>query len=85
MLTEAVVSWEERNDEESRFEDNGPGTPEEVLTHIFDPFYSARDHGAGVGLFLSNRFVGDHSSHIDAQNRPAPHHGASVTVWLPTS
>jgi PAS domain S-box-containing protein len=66
-----------------RFEDSGPGMPEEALPHIFEPFYSTREDGAGVGLFLSRKFVREHSGHIDAQNRPTPYHGAIMTVWLP--
>jgi PAS domain S-box-containing protein len=65
------------------FEDSGPGIPEEVLPHIFEPFYSTRADGAGVGLFLSRKFVREHGGHIEAQNRPAPYHGTIVTVWLP--
>ena len=36
-----------------QIEDNGPGIPPEVRPHIFDPFYSGREAGRGLGFGLS--------------------------------
>ena len=33
--------------------DNGPGVPEDVQTHLFEPFHSARQGGTGLGLYLA--------------------------------
>lgn len=37
--------------------DRGKGIPEDILPHIFTPFYSSKKHGTGVGLAISKRMV----------------------------
>jgi signal transduction histidine kinase len=53
--------------------DNGPGIPEEVQPHIFDPFYTTKPVGQGAGLGLNiihNIVVRQHYGEINAQSRP---------------
>jgi len=37
--------------------DNGPGVPEELLAHIFTPFFTTRKSGRGIGLALVRQLV----------------------------
>ncbi len=63
--------------------DTGPGISEEVRNHIFDPFYSGREAGRGLGFGLSKcwRIVTDHGGSVAANNCPSS--GACMTVTLP--
>jgi signal transduction histidine kinase len=61
--------------------DNGPGIPAESLQRIFDPFYSTKREGHGLGLAVSKRFVSEHGGRIHATNSPKG--GASFEIVLP--
>jgi signal transduction histidine kinase len=65
------------------FQDDGPGVPEGTLRNIFDPFYSTKRPGAGIGMGLSVALsiVKAYGGNIDFQ--PAPGNGAVFTVFLP--
>jgi signal transduction histidine kinase len=63
--------------------DDGPGIPAEAREHIFDPFFSGREAGRGLGFGLSKawRCVTDHGGRIEVDDRPGG--GATFTVTLP--
>ena len=63
--------------------DTGPGIPAEVLPKIFDPFYSTRDAGTGLGLTIVHRIIDQHGGRIDVESEPG--HGTRFTVALPAS
>lgn len=46
-------------------EDNGPGIPEEILPHLFDPFVTTKPSGRGLGLALVAKIVNDHGGMIE--------------------
>ena len=64
--------------------DNGPGIPPEVRPHVFDPFYSGREAGRGLGLGLSKcwRIVTMHQGRLDVDSPNG--RGAVFTVTLPS-
>jgi signal transduction histidine kinase len=63
--------------------DDGPGISEDVRRHMFDPFYSGREAGRGLGFGLSKcwRIVTDHGGEVVVR-RPAGG-GAEICILLP--
>jgi signal transduction histidine kinase len=66
-----------------RVSDDGPGITPEQRRHIFDPFFSARQAGRGLGLGLSKcwRIVTNHGGRIEVESRPGQ--GATFVIILP--
>ena len=68
-----------------RVTDNGPGIPPEDVEHVFDPFFTSRPGGTGLGLALVQRAVEAHGGAVFAESQRAPDaRGATFSVYLPT-
>lgn len=63
------------------FTDEGIGIPEEVLHRIFDPFYSTKPGGHGLGLATCHSIVKRHGGQIQVTSKL--HEGATFTIHLP--
>ena len=63
--------------------DRGPGIPEDKLKEIFEPFYTSKAGGMGMGLSIARTIIEAHQGQIWAQNRD--HSGASFRIKLPIS
>ena len=50
--------------------DNGPGVPDELIPHLFDPFVTTKPTGSGLGLALVAKIVGDHGGIIECESQP---------------
>ena len=50
--------------------DNGPGIPEDLRPHLFDPFVTTKRHGTGLGLALVAKVIGDHGGVIEFDTQP---------------
>jgi two-component system nitrogen regulation sensor histidine kinase GlnL len=50
--------------------DNGPGVPEDLLSHLFDPFVSSKATGSGLGLALVSKIIGDHGGIVECESQP---------------
>jgi two-component system nitrogen regulation sensor histidine kinase GlnL len=50
--------------------DNGPGVPEDIRAHIFDPFVTTKPNGTGLGLALVAKIVGDHGGVVECESEP---------------
>ena len=66
-----------------RVEDDGSGMDERTLARIFEPFFSTRAQGRGLGLAAVLGIVRSHSGAIRIESRPGA--GTSATVYLPAS
>jgi two-component system sensor histidine kinase FlrB len=64
-----------------RFRDNGPGIPEDILDRLFDPFFTTRARGTGLGLAVVAMTVSNHGGEISARNRTQG--GAEFVIDLP--
>lgn len=65
--------------------DNGPGVSDQARRHLFDPFYSGREAGRGLGFGLSKcwRIVGQHSGTVQCLATTLP--GAKFRIVLPSA
>ncbi len=63
-----------------RVSDNGPGIPEDLQNRIFDPFYSTKERGSGLGLALVQRMIAAMGGHVEVESRPGE--GTDFTVLL---
>src|SRR5437868_5116158 len=50
--------------------DNGPGVPEDMVPHLFDPFVTTKPKGSGLGLALVAKIIGDHGGIIECESQP---------------
>jgi two-component system sensor histidine kinase PilS (NtrC family) len=67
-----------------RVVDSGPGVPPEIVDQIFDPFFTRRPGGTGLGLALVQRAVEAHGGAIFVDNAPAGSGGGAMfTLYLP--
>ncbi len=62
------------------FKDNGPGIPEEHQAKIFDPFFSTKSQGSGIGLALCHDLINEHGGSINVQSQKG---STCFTVKLP--
>ncbi|MTI10066.1 two-component system sensor histidine kinase NtrB [Curvivirga aplysinae] len=61
-------------------EDNGPGIPDDIRDHLFDPFITTKHNGSGLGLALVAKLVGDHGGAIELDSKPG---ATKFNVLLP--
>lgn len=52
------------------FSDSGPGIPEDVLPNIFEPLFTTKQRGTGLGLSSCKNIIGQHGGTISARNNP---------------
>ena len=64
-----------------RVSDNGPGIPSDVIDQVFDPFFTTRAAGTGLGLAVLASVVQRHGGTVHANNRESG--GAQFTILLP--
>ena len=66
---------------EIRVSDTGPGIRAEELEHVFEPFYTTKDAGSGLGLSLSRQIVEKHHGTLTCESMVGV--GTTFTVRLP--
>ncbi|MFO0752116.1 MAG: ATP-binding protein [Thermodesulfovibrionales bacterium] len=63
------------------FRDTGKGIAPEDLNAIFEPFFTRKQKGTGLGLYVSRKIVQEHGGFITVQSEPGA--GSTFTVFLP--
>lgn len=73
----------ERVEDEVRFsvKDDGAGIAEEDLPKIFEPYFTTKDNGTGLGLTITFKIVKEHRGEITVRSRPGE--GSTFTISLP--
>lgn len=61
--------------------DNGPGASPEVVSHLFEPFFSRKEHGTGLGLAIAKRTIDAHGGRISVRNGQG--RGLALHIELP--
>ena len=68
---------------ELEVEDSGPGLDPEVRSRIFQPFFSTKTSGSGLGLALVKKIAEDHGGGVTLES--AAGEGTRATLWLPAA
>jgi two-component system, sporulation sensor kinase E len=61
--------------------DTGGGIPQEQINHIFEPFYTTKKKGSGLGLMIVQRIVRAHNGRIELESHVG--RGTTFRIWLP--
>jgi len=61
--------------------DTGGGIPQEQLNRIFEPFYTTKKKGSGLGLMIVQRIVREHNGRIELESHVG--RGTVFRIWLP--
>jgi len=64
-------------------DDTGGGIPDGILGEIFNPFFTTKDVGTGLGLTLVRRIVRAHGGRVEVENHPGE--GVTFHLWLPVT
>ena len=62
--------------------DTGGGIPQEQIARIFEPFYTTKKKGTGLGLMIVQRIVRAHGGKIEVESRVGQ--GTTFRIWLPS-
>lgn len=63
------------------FRDTGSGIPPEMFGRLFEPYFTTKADGSGLGLMIVQRIVQDHGGRIDIRSKPGE--GTTFTILLP--
>ncbi len=61
---------ENENDVDIEIEDSGPGIPEDKIEQIFDPLFTTKSTGTGLGLVSCKNIIEQHKGTISVKNNP---------------
>ncbi len=71
----------DQNYQRVEISDTGCGMPQEDMSKIFDPFYSTKESGTGLGLAVSYGIIRQHGGHIQVSSKPGE--GTRFTIDIP--
>lgn len=81
LIEEVRAGGELRRVHQITIADNGPGMPPDTLTRIFEPFFSTKSGGTGLGLATVYRIVETHGGRISAESVEGK--GTVFTIYIP--
>ena len=64
-----------------RIKDNGPGFEPDARRRLFNPFYTSKSNGTGLGLPISKKLIDAHGGSIEVESEPGA--GAEFLITLP--
>jgi len=82
-ITAAPVSSDGKSGIAVEFRDTGPGVPADLREQIFNPFFTSKKDGVGLGLAIVAKIVDDHRGWIRLDTEPLA--GATFRIFLPLS
>lgn len=62
------------------FQDTGKGIPEEIVDHLFDPYFTTKKNGTGLGLTITSKIISDHQGQIKVISNK--NQGATIVIDL---
>lgn len=77
----SVSAGEKENSVEIIVKDNGRGIPPEHLNCVFQPFFTTKHKGTGLGMTITKRIIEQHGGTISIQSEPGK--GTAVSISLP--
>ncbi len=63
--------------------DNGAGISESELPHVFEPLFSTKSFGLGLGMSIVHQIMKQHGGNVEVQSEVGK--GTNITLWLPLS
>ena len=63
--------------------DSGSGIPASLIDKIFDPYFTTKQEGSGLGLAVTHSIISKHDGYISVQSKPGE--GTTFTIYLPAS
>jgi signal transduction histidine kinase len=74
-------TWCDSGQTQLRVSDNGKGMTDDQLQRVFEPFYTTKKEGTGLGLALVQQIVTEHGGHIQCESTTGK--GSTFTIYLP--
>ena len=81
--TNSVATADGKDMVEITVTDTGPGIPAEQVDDIFNPFFTSKEKGTGLGLAVTNKIIEDQGGDVRVQSERAQ--GTAFTISLPSS
>lgn len=83
LLSSSRVKRRDRVWVRVRVKDEGCGIPEETISRIFTPFFSMREQGTGLGLFITHRIIKQYEGELKVKSRL--NEGSTFDIFLPAT
>ncbi len=78
-----IKTEKEKNNIIIKIKDNGPGMPEEEINKILKPFYTSKEKGTGLGLYITHKLVKKYNGEIKIESKKGE--GTEFTLIFPSN